>query len=262
MEEFYAVLDAIQAAGYTPLDMGTNDQWEAATMGYQNIGPNYWKGEDGRLGSISGDAKFTDPEHVAVFEQLAQWAPYLPSGFQAQTYPDSQNLFTLGQAAIYPTGSWEISLFNDQADFAMGAFPAPGGKCRRHLLHQRPHRYRHRHEHCDRSSRRGEDLLELGGDCRICRTVQQCLYLASSHWPMLTSRWKIRWRKSFWIGADSANRPFAIPTRFLSRGEPNLENELWRVSAQVVNGDITPEEATQQLQAGLDAGIHRPAGAI
>jgi len=28
--------------------MGTNDQWEAATMGYNNIGPNYWKGEEGR----------------------------------------------------------------------------------------------------------------------------------------------------------------------------------------------------------------------
>ena len=41
--------------------------------------------------------------------------------------------------------------------------------------------------------------------------------------------------------------------QILSRGEPNLENELWRVSAQVINGDITPEEAGQQLQDGMDA---------
>ena len=40
--------------------------------------------------------------------------------------------------------------------------------------------------------------------------------------------------------------------QILSRGEPNLENELWRVSAQVINGDITPEEGAQQLQDGLD----------
>ena len=47
--EFFALLDTIKAAGkYTPLDMGTKDQWEAATMGFQNIGPNYWKGEEGR----------------------------------------------------------------------------------------------------------------------------------------------------------------------------------------------------------------------
>ena len=33
-------------------------------------------------------------------------------GYQAQAYPDSQNLFSLGRAAIYPAGSWDISQFN------------------------------------------------------------------------------------------------------------------------------------------------------
>ncbi len=43
------MLEKIKADGtYVPLAMGTHDQWEAATMGYQNIGPNYWKGEEGR----------------------------------------------------------------------------------------------------------------------------------------------------------------------------------------------------------------------
>ncbi len=40
--------------------------------------------------------------------------------------------------------------------------------------------------------------------------------------------------------------------QILSRGEPNLENELWRVSAQVINGDLTPEEAAQEIQDGLE----------
>ena len=44
--DFFEVLEAIKADGtYDPLVMGTIDQWEAATMGYNNIGPNYWKGE-------------------------------------------------------------------------------------------------------------------------------------------------------------------------------------------------------------------------
>ena len=47
--EFFAALDKIKADGnYIPMAMGTNDQWEAATMGYNNIGPNFWKGEEGR----------------------------------------------------------------------------------------------------------------------------------------------------------------------------------------------------------------------
>src|SRR5690606_5891434 len=57
--------------------------------------------------------------------ELAKWKDYLGDGYEAQTYSDSQNLFTLGRAAIYPAGSWEISIFNQQADFEMGAFPPP-----------------------------------------------------------------------------------------------------------------------------------------
>ncbi len=126
VDEFYALLDAITADGaYSALDMGTADQWEAATMGFQNIGPNYWHGEAGRLGLIEGTEKLTDPQYVAVWDELAKWSAYLPDGYEAQSYPDSQNLFTLGQSAIYPSGSWEISLFNSQADFAMGAFKPP-----------------------------------------------------------------------------------------------------------------------------------------
>ena len=58
------------------------------------------------LALIEGKEKFTDPEYVAVFKELASWAPYMGNGFQAQKYPDSQNLFSLGKAAIYPAGSW------------------------------------------------------------------------------------------------------------------------------------------------------------
>ena len=86
--------------------MGTNDQWEAATMGYNNIGPNYWKGEEGRLALLAGEQSLTDEGWVAPYRQLARWAEYLGDGYEAQTYPDSQNIFTLGRAAIYPTGSW------------------------------------------------------------------------------------------------------------------------------------------------------------
>jgi raffinose/stachyose/melibiose transport system substrate-binding protein len=41
--------------------------------------------------------------------------------------------------------------------------------------------------------------------------------------------------------------------QILSRGEPNLENELWRLSAGVINGTITPEQAGQEAQAGLES---------
>lgn len=126
LDEFHAVLEKFKKDGtYVPLVMGTADQWEAATMGFQNVGPDYWKGEAGRANLIAGKEKLTDPQYVAAFKEIAGWAPYLGSGFQAQTYADSQNLFSLGKGAIYAAGSWDISTFRGQAKFAMGAFPPP-----------------------------------------------------------------------------------------------------------------------------------------
>ena len=110
--EFHALLDKIKKDGkYTPLAMGTKDMWESATMGFQNIGPNYWKGEDGRKALIAGTAKFTDQPYVDTFAELATWKPYLPKGFEAIAYADAQQYFATGKAAIYPAGSWDIAYF-------------------------------------------------------------------------------------------------------------------------------------------------------
>ena len=149
--EFFAALDKIKADGtYIPMAMGTKDLWEAATMGYQNIGPNYWKGEEGRLALIKGEQKLTDPQWVEPFATLAKWKPYLGDGFEAQTYPDSQNLFTLGRAAIYPgrlVGNLGVQHPGPVQD---GRLPAAGAEGRRHLLHLRPHRHRHRPQRQER----------------------------------------------------------------------------------------------------------------
>ena len=86
VDEFFATLDKIKADGtYIPLAMGINDQWEAATTGYQNIGPNDWKGEEGRLALIKGTQKLTDEPWVAPFGQLARWKDSMPMRFRASS---------------------------------------------------------------------------------------------------------------------------------------------------------------------------------
>ncbi len=253
VDEFFTMLEAVENDGnYVPLDMGTADQWEAATMGFQNIGPNYWKGEEGRLALINGEARLTDPEYVAVFEQLASWRNFLPSGFQAQTYPDSQNLFTLGQAAVYPAGSWDISLFNDQADFELGAFKPPvpnaGDPC-------------YISDHTD---------IAIGMNANTPNPEAAKIFLnwvASAEFAGLYSNALPGFfslanvdvtiddsvAQEFVSWRNECESTIRNSYQILSRGEPNLENELWRTSAQVINGDITPEEATQQLQDGLES---------
>lgn len=251
VDEFFAVLDAIKADGkYVPLSMGTADLWESATMGFQNIGPNYWKGEEGRKALISGDAKFTDPEYIAVWEQLSRWGDYMGDGYQAQTYPDSQNLFSLGKAAIYPAGSWDVSVFNPLVDFEMGAFPPPLPEGSDQLYIS---------DHTD---------IALGMNASTAHPEEAKLFLEWLSTPEFASLYSnalpgfyslsnheitvsdpvanefLSWRG---IGQSTIRNSYQI----LSRGEPNLENELWSITAQVINKDITPEEAGQQIEDGL-----------
>ncbi len=251
--EFFAALDTIKADGtYIPMAMGTNDQWEAATMGYNNIGPNYWKGEEGRLALIAGTQKLTDAGWVAPYATLAKWKDYLGDGFEAQTYPDSQNLFTLGRAAVYPAGSWEISGFNAQAAFKMGAFPPPvlaaGDTC-------------YISDHTD---------IALGMNAKSAHPEETKKFLEWVGSPAFATLYANALPGFFSLNSTPVAMEDPLAQEFvswrgkcqssirstyqiLSRGTPNLENETWNASANVIKGTETPEAAGARLQAGLAA---------
>ncbi|CAI2931649.1 ABC transporter substrate-binding protein [Aminobacter niigataensis] len=252
-EEFFAALDKIKADGtYIPMAMGTKDLWEAATMGYQNIGPNYWKGEEGRLALIKGEQKLTDADWVAPFATLAKWKPYLGDGFEAQSYPDSQNLFTLGRAAIFPAGSWEISVFNTQAQFKMGAFPPPvqkaGDTC-------------YISDHNDI----GIGLNAKSKNADAAKTF--LTWVASPDFATIYAnalpgffslnsaavKMEDPLAQEFVSWREKCKPTIRSTYQVLSRGTPNLENETWVKSANVINGTETPEAAAAELQKGLDS---------
>jgi len=247
-DDFFLALERIRTDGaYIPLVMGTKDRWETATMGYQNIAPNYYRGEEGRKGLIAGTARLTDTEWVEPFRLLARWKPYLGEGFEAQTYPDSQNLFTLGRGAIYPAGSWELADFTKQATFKLGVFPPPvpkaGNKC-------------YISDHPD---------IAMGVNAKSAHVAQAKVFLewvASSEFAALYSnalpgffslnknrvelndplaRQVVGWRGK----CESTIRTTA---HMLSRGTPNLEDEFWVAGAGVINGTLAPEAAAQRLQ--------------
>ena len=252
VDEFYAVLDAIaEDGGYVPLAMGTKDQWEAATMGYTNIGPAYWNGEEGRAALISGDAKLTDDRYVEPFRQLARWTPYLGNGYQAQGYTDSQNLFTLGRAAIYPTGSWEITGFQENADFELGAFPPPtvgeDGTC-----HISDHtdigigmNAATEHPEAVRTFLEWTTSAEFAG---LLTNAAPGFFSLSSHEIEVENPLA----KRFLDMRGECESTIRVAHQILSRGEPTLDTELWTLSANVINGTMTPEEAAERAQANLD----------
>ncbi|MCB1453623.1 MAG: extracellular solute-binding protein, partial [Rhizobiaceae bacterium] len=213
-------------------------------------GPNYWHGEDGRLALIKGEQKLTDEQWVAPYRQLAKWGSYLGDGYEAQTYPDSQNMFTLGRAAVYPAGSWEISGFNSQADFEMGAFAPPvqnaGDEC-------------YISDHTDiaigmnaksPNADAARTFLEWVGSAEFAALYANALpgFFSLNSSPVAMAdplaQEFVSWR-------DKCHSTIRSTYQILSRGTPNLENETWNASANVIRGSESPEDAGKRLQDGL-----------
>ena len=255
--EFHEVLDALRDDGrYIPIAMGIADQWEAAAVGYQNIGPTYWKGEKGRQALIAGTQKLSDETWVAPYRELARWRDYLGDGFTAQTYSDSQNLFTLGRAAIYPAGSWEIAGFNANANFEMGAFPPPvlkaGDRCVVAVQPEVGLGVNAESPHLEAAktflsfvASEAFATAEANGSPGLFPFVGQ---------PAITD--PLAQEFASWLRECDVTLPWASAP--LSSGTPNLQEENRKAVAQVIKGAETPETVAARLQAGLD-GWYKPA---
>ena len=249
--DFFAVLDAVKKDGsVAPLALGTADQWEASQIIFTSIGPNYWQGEEGRKALIAGKARFTDAPYVGAWDLMARLGAYLPKGAPSQTYGDSQNQFALGRAAIYPTGSWDIAYFNQTPGLDLGAFAPPvrkaGDKC-------------FISDHTDiglginRKSKNKEDaqkFLTWVGSQEFADTYTNKVtgfFSLSNH--LIAVRDPLAKQMMEWRGQCGST--IRLNAQVLNRGTPSMENELWNVGAQVLNGKMAPKDAAARIQSGF-----------
>jgi raffinose/stachyose/melibiose transport system substrate-binding protein len=255
--ELFTLLETVKkAGGIAPLALGTADQWEANQIVFTSLGPNYWQGEAGRKALIAGQARFTDPAFEGVFELMSRLGAYLPKGASAQTYGDSQNLFALGRAAVYPAGSWDIAYFNQQG-MEFGAFPPPvrkaGDKC-------------FISDHTDigmginRKSKNKEDAQKfiawLGSQefADLYTNKVTGFFSLSNH--LIAVRDPVAKQMMDW--RTQCGSTIRLNSQVLNRGTPPMENELWNVGAQVLNGKLSAKDAAARIQSGL-AKWHKPA---
>lgn len=250
-DEFVKVLQKIKDSGkYTPLAYGAADSWQLAYNGLYNIGPAYWKGEEGRQGLINGTKKLTDPDFVKAFAAFDAWKPFLPSGQASLQYADMTQLFTIGRAAILPDGSWDINQVT-ATGLNVGVFGPPsateGGQ-------------RYLQEMPDMAI--GINAASKHKDAAkvfltwLASPEFQALYVneAPGFFSMGSKpvTYKNELAQKFADLKTGAQLTPRLALDRLSQGNPPLDDETWRVLQVMYTSDgMTPEKAAAELQKGL-----------
>jgi raffinose/stachyose/melibiose transport system substrate-binding protein len=129
--EFLAAVEALQAAGITPISLGEGDKWPGhfwwVYLAIRLGGQEAFQAAYSREGSFA-DAPFVQAgEHL---EQLIALNPF-PEGFLAMTYGDQETVFGNGEAAMELMGQWspDVQRSNSESGEGIGEdlgwFPFP-----------------------------------------------------------------------------------------------------------------------------------------
>jgi len=127
--DFLSLCGTLASKGYTPLANGTADEWDILETFFLGILPNFIGGSAERVKYETGEKRLDDDAFVSAFKAMADAAKYLPKGFEAVTYNDSQALFNTQKAVMFMDGSWTAGVYSNASfDWGVFAMPAPQGK--------------------------------------------------------------------------------------------------------------------------------------
>lgn len=256
--EFISVLEAIKADGtYEPLALGSADGWQLAYNMLYNVGPTYWKGEEGRLGLIDGTKKLTDPDFVEGFTVFDTFKNYLPKGFESISYEDMTQLFSLGRAAILPDGSWQISQV-ESTGLDIGVFGAPAAKAGGQRYQQEMADMAFGLNAAGKNKEAATEFLNWIGSSEFQQLYVNKLpgFFSMGSTPVKYDDPLAQEFANLKEGAELTSR---LALDRLSAGQPPLDDEIWRVAQLMYNSGMSAEEATAELQAGLESWYTPPA---
>lgn len=250
-EELLAAAQKLKDAGVIPFANGSKDEWDMNEIVFMNLLPNFIGGREARLEYETGQVPFNDAKMVSAFKALSDLAPFLPTGQEGVSYYDAQQLFLLGRAAMFFGGSWDVAFFEaSEPDFEWSVFatPAPAGRDTVVCFHPdagiglnaaSPHK------------EAGLTFLKW------LTTVEAAQILADEipgFYPLNTHPIQIKSKHANEFYALSEGK--AVDARFvwpvLQAGEPNGYLLTQTAALAVVKGTMTPEEAADYLQKGLE----------
>lgn len=252
-EEFFSVLHRLsQIPGITPLALGTADLWEGTQVVFTGMGPVFWKGEEGRQGLLNGQRRFTDPPFIAAWEFLSRLKPYMHPDQGGMSNNDMQVLFASGNAAIFPTGSWDLDFLRNTSfaykkNIEMGVFrppvPKAGERCQL-SVHPDFGIAIHRHT---RNMAAAQTFVRWLASAEFAQLLTETLsgYFSLSSHPVEhkdpLSREMMQWRQE-------CGETIRLNAERMNRVWPPMEEELWYTNAKVINQELTPKQAAERIQ--------------
>jgi len=250
-EELLAAAQALKDGGYDAFANAAGDPWTIAEIVFMNIAPNFVGGREGRMAYLNGERCFNDEGVVNAFQGMADLAPFFPEDFMALTYYDSQQLFLMGEAGMWLGGSWDIPVFEaEEPEFEWSVFPvpAPEGQEEEYVTF-----------HVDAG---------VGMNANTAHPEEARLFL---EW-MTTQEFAALFANELpgffplHTSAPTLENPHAdaflkmnegrgLDVRFawekLLDGSPNAYDLIQNNSIAILQGEMTPQEAADSLQAGL-----------
>ncbi len=103
------VADVLNSHGVIPISWGAKDGWpnfDWMRMLVEQTAPGVWDQ------ALAGKAKFTDPGIVKALQILVQMQKdhiFSSSIWGTTAYPEAITLFQSGKAAMYLSGTWDVS---------------------------------------------------------------------------------------------------------------------------------------------------------
>lgn len=250
-EELLVVAEALKATGIIPLANGSKDEWDMNEIVFMNLLPGFIGGREARQAYETGKIPFHDEKMVAAFQALKDIAPYLPQGQEGVSYYDAQQLFLLGRAAMFFGGSWDVAFFDSSRpsfEWSVFATPAPAGQATVVTFHP----------DAGIGLNRASKFKEAGKIFLTWLTTVEAAQILADEvpgfYPLNKHQIQIKNQQANDFYALSEGKE--VDARFvwpeLQSGEPNGYLLTQTAALAVVKGSMTPQEAADYLQAGLE----------
>lgn len=124
-EEFIEMVTKLKSSGITPIAIGSKNSAFAMWEFNEFLARYGWEEKIDHI--LSGDDKFNNEEFLACFEKLQglKDADAFPGNMATIEYFDAKQLFNEGKAAMFGTGQWDCTEFDENIGDQIGFWWGP-----------------------------------------------------------------------------------------------------------------------------------------